>query len=276
MPKLQLSFYRNFALKKEDLLKILRAASEPLELNDSLENLMQRTGLGNQKVRPMIAWATRAGLVKNKSLTPEAKIILNQDPYLQSINSDWFMHFYLSFGDKGVASIPENLADWGGWTYFVYTFLPQYKNFTPEELEYHSSLIFDEEQPKMLTKNLKIILRAYTETHALAACKFITLDGKQYQSGKPELPNPYLIGYFLAKLWGRDFSEQGSTLTKSVLEQKMGLTSVLAISPDALQEQLNSLEVRGVIEQRRAVPPFQIIPRWDNPLTLLEKAYDHA
>jgi hypothetical protein len=128
----------------------------------------------------------------------------------------------------------------------------------------------------MLTKNLKIILRAYTETHALAACKFITLEGKQYQSGKPELPNPYLIGYFLSKLWGRDFSEQGSTLTKSVLEQKMGLTSVLAISPDALQEQLNSLEVRGVIEQRRAVPPFQIIPRWDNPLTLLEKAYDHA
>jgi hypothetical protein len=54
----------------------------------------------------------------------------------------------------------------------------------------------------------------------------------------------------------------------------MGLVSVLGISTAATQDQLNLLESHGIIEQRRAVPPFQIIPRWEHPLTLLEKAYD--
>jgi hypothetical protein len=48
----------------------------------------------------------------------------------------------------------------------------------------------------------------------------------------------------------------------------------LASPPAVLQDQLNILETYNIIEQRRAVPPFQIIPRWDDPLTLLEKAYD--
>ena len=44
------------------------------------------------------------------------------------------MHFYLSFGDSGLEATPENPADWGGWSYFVYTFLPRYSKFTREEL----------------------------------------------------------------------------------------------------------------------------------------------
>jgi len=35
MPKLQLSFHTTFALKKEDLLKIIQAASEEKGLNDT-------------------------------------------------------------------------------------------------------------------------------------------------------------------------------------------------------------------------------------------------
>jgi hypothetical protein len=54
----------------------------------------------------------------------------------------------------------------------------------------------------------------------------------------------------------------------------MGLAPVLGITPTQTQEQLNILETHGIIEQRRAVPPFQVLPRWDNPLALLEKAYD--
>ena len=54
----------------------------------------------------------------------------------------------------------------------------------------------------------------------------------------------------------------------------MGLAPVLGISAVAAQEQLNTLEAYGIIEQRRAVPPSQVIPCWDSPLTLLEKAYD--
>ncbi|MEC4815535.1 MAG: hypothetical protein SAK29_20005 [Scytonema sp. PMC 1069.18] len=40
-----------------------------------------------------------------------------------------------------------------------------------------------------------------------------------------------------------------------------------------LQKCLNQLETLAIIEQRRTVSPAQIIRRWTDPLTLLEKAY---
>jgi hypothetical protein len=274
MPRLQLSFHTTFALKKEDLLKILQAASEETGLNDSLENLMQRTGLGNKKVAPMRFWAIRAGLIEDKRLTPEGKVVLKLDPHLEAIITDWLMHFYLSFGDKGLKQPPENLSDWGGWTYLVYNFLLQHQSFTAEELQHYSALVFEQEKPQSLAKNFRIVLRAYIESYALASCKFITQEKDHYQTGNARLPNPYLIGYFLAKLWERDFKGQGSVLTESILNQKMGLAPVLGLKTEAVQKLLNTLDDYGIIEHQRAVPPFHVIPRWDNPLILLEKAYD--
>jgi hypothetical protein len=276
MPKLQLSFHTTFALKKEDLLKIIQAASEEKGLNDTLEDLIEKTGLGNKKVVPMKSWGIRAGLIDKSSnrLSREGKLVLAKDPYLESPVTNWLMHFYLSCGDKGLQAPPKNPPDWGGWTYFVYTFLPQYRAFTTDDLVHTSALIFDQETPKNLTKNFKIVLRAYTEEQALANCKFLTQADDQFIAGHPNLPNPYLTGYFLAKLWERDFKDERSVLTESILNHGMGLAPVLGINTEDLQEQLNTLETYNIIEQRRAVPPFQIIPRWDDPLTLLEKAYD--
>ncbi len=283
MPRLQLSFSGTFALKKEDLLKILRAAAEEQGLSSSTEELSkeesdkelsERTGLGVPKLR-MRGWASRSGLVAGNFLTPEGKLVLAKDPpYLESPITNWLMHFYLSLGNKGLQTPPATPADWGGWTYFVYTFLPNYRAFTSNDLVHTSALVFEQETTKSLTKNFMFVLRAYTEEQALANCKFLIQEDGQYVAGQADLPNPYLVGYFLAKLWERDFHSATSVLTESVLNHPMGLAPVLGISAAAVQEQLNALESHGIIEQRRAVPPFQIIPRWDSPLTLLEKAYD--
>jgi len=274
MPKLQLSFHGTFALKKEDILKILQAAAEEKGLADTLEGLMNRTSLGNEKVLRIKRWASRSGLVTDDLLSPEGKLILAKDPYLESPLTNWFMHFYLSLGDKGLQTPPATPAEWGGWTYLVYTFLPNYRAFTSNDLVHTSALVFEQETTKILTKNFKIALRAYTEDTALGNCKFLTPEDDQYVAGQSHLPNPYLVGYLLAKLWERDLQDAKSALTESVLNHPMGLAPVLGLSAASTQEQLNTLEAHGIIEQRRAVPPFQIIPRWDSPLTLLEKAYD--
>jgi hypothetical protein len=274
MNKLQLGFHTKFAFKREDILKITRAAAEEKGLGDTLEGLMERTGLGNKKVIPMKSWASRAGLITGNFLSPEGRIILEKDPILESLLTNWLMHFYLSFGDKGLQSSPEDPSDWGGWTYFVYEFLPHYRIFNGNDLVHTSALIFEEETTKTLTENFKYVLKAYTKEQALANCKFLIQENDQYIAAHPCLPNPYLVGYFFAKLWERDFQDAKSALTESILMQSMGLAPVLGISAAATQEQLNALEAHGIIEQRRAVPPFQVIPRWDNPLSLLEKAYD--
>lgn len=274
MPALQLSFHGTFALKKEDILKILQAAQESQGLKDTREGLMNRTGLGNEKVLRIKSWAIRAGLVSGDRLTPEGKLILAKDPYLQSPITDWYMHFYLSFGDNGLAPPPVNPADWGGWTWFIYSFLPEHRSFTHNELIGYASTVFPEETTQKLTKNLKILLRAYIETYALSGCRYLYAEGDSYISGQALQPNKYLIGYFLSKIWERDYPAQTSVLTEAILSHKLSLANVLGILPDALQDRLNALEVLGIIDQRREVPPFQILPRWDSPLELLEAAYD--
>ncbi|CAD5929441.1 DUF4007 family protein [Planktothrix agardhii] len=273
MTKIQLHFNASFALKKEEIKRILDAASETQGLKDTLQNLMAKTGLGNAKVGKIKTWSVRSGLIKDNHLSPEGKIVLKHDPDLQSIITDWLMHFYLSFGNQGLNKIPENPADWGGWTYFVYTFLPHNPTFTKDILDKNSISIFEEPE-KVIPERMKYILRAYTEQQALANCQFIKeFKTNKYEAGHPNLPNSYLIGYFIAKLWQRDFGQETSVLTEDIINEKMGILPVLGIQAESLQQHLNAMEALGIIEQRRTVAPYQIIRRWDNPLTLLEKAY---
>jgi hypothetical protein len=273
MPALQLSFHGTFALKKEDVLKILQAAQETKGLKDTREGLMNRTGLGNEKVLRIKSWAIRAGLVSGDRLTPEGELIISKDPYLQSPITDWYMHFYLSLGDNGLAPPPETPADWGGWTWFVYSFLPEYFTFNTSNLFYEAGKVFPDDTKK-LEKNFRYILRAYTEPEALESCQFLQkLDDNKYVAGEAQLPNPYLVGYFLAKLWQRDFGDTTSIVTDDILNHKLGLAPILGLEPTTLQEQLDKLEIFGLTEQRRTVPPFQTVRRWDSPLALLEQAY---
>jgi len=283
MPDLQLSFHTKFALKKEDLLKILLAATEEKGLDDSLPNLMKRTGLGNKKVSPMKSWALRSGLTTKTGLTPEGQLVLERDPYLKSSITDWLMHFYLSLGGKGLQPTPADPAEWGGWTWFIYRFLPNYFSFTVENLIYEARLVFPDEADSRLKENFGYVLGTYIKEQALASCQFLQLMGgesskgkEKYIAGEAILPNPYLIGYFLAKLWERDYGQTTSIVTDDILHHPMGLTQVLGLEPATLQTQIDKLEIFGLLEQRRTVPPFQIIRRWDTPLILLEEAYAHA
>ena len=122
MSELNLSFHTTFSLKKEDILRMIKVAEEEEKgVKDSQENLMAKTGLGNKKVSPIKSWSIRSGLVDRETgkLTPQGAIARKQDPYLQSPITDWLMHFYLSFSDKGLATPPLDPAEWGGWTWFV-------------------------------------------------------------------------------------------------------------------------------------------------------------
>lgn len=224
MLKLQLSFHTTFALKKEDMIKILTIAAEEKGLDGTPEELIRRTTLGNKKVTPIKSWATRAGLIKNKRLSPEGEIVWDLDPHLSSNITDWLMHFYLSFGDKGLEQPPDNPAEWGGWSYFVYAFVPQHGTFTIEDLVQHSALVFEKQESKKLTTNFRMVLRAYTEQQALASCQFIQkLQTDKFCAGNTITPNSYMVGYLLAKLWERDFDTQTSVLTEAVINKKWDL-----------------------------------------------------
>ena len=270
MEKLQLSFHTTFALKKAELARLLPVSGQSL----SKDALMAHTGFGNKKIGPVNSWATRGGLLTSKGLTPAGALALKYDPYLTSRTSEWLLHFYLSFGGNGLATPPTSVAEWGGWPYFVFSFLPSNPEFREDDLVADSMLLFAD-KPELIKSNFSFVLRAYTSQDALARCRFITWSEseKVYKTGHSELPNSFLLGYFLASLWARDYSDTTSVLTDQVLTQRMGLSSVLGMQPGELSGVLDVLEGRSIIEQRRTVAPYQIVRRWQSPIDLLEQAF---
>jgi hypothetical protein len=270
---LQLSFHTTFALKKSEVSRLLQVAAE-VGLKGSTEELMARTGFGNKKVGPIKSWASRGGLIRDGELTPEGALVWKYDPRLQSQTTDWFMQFNLSFGDRGLATPPAAVADWGGWPYFVFAFRPQHPEFTEDDLTAESAEVF-EDKPDLIKSNFAYMLRAYTSPEALGACRFVTRNAVReiYEAGQPALPNPFLIGHVLARLWERDFPDTTSVLTDHLSSRHMGVAGVLGLHPNSMQRILDELEGRSVIEQRRTVAPYQLVRRWESPLALLEKAY---
>jgi hypothetical protein len=275
MSEFNLSFHGTFALKKEDILRMIKVAEEEKGADDTKQNLMSRTGLGNEKVLRIKGWSILSGLVDKETgkLTPQGAIARKHDPYLQSPITDWLMHFYLSFSDKGLETPPPDPAEWGGWTWFVYSFLPQRKTFSRQELESYAGSVFTK-AAKNIAKDLNILLRAYTEPHALFGCGFVKATEKdKFVVAQANQPNEYLIAYLLTQLWERDFGDTNSVQTREILQQKLGLTEVLGINADSIQTILDRLEAKAIIEQNRAVSPAETVRRWHNPLDLLEKAY---
>lgn len=279
MPEFNLSFHGTFALKKEDILRMIKVAEEEKGADDNKQNLMSRTGLGNEKVLRIKAWSIRSGLVDRETgkLTPQGAIARKHDPYLQSPITDWLMHFYLSFSDKGLATPPPDPADWGGWTWFVYSFLPNHPSFSRSTLDNAANQIYetDKKKAKSISDDLLKVLKAYTDKKdALAQINFLKSSVKdQYIAGEATLPPDELIAYFLAKICERDFQGLSQINSDRLLQHPYGLSPILGISADKVQDLLDRLSGKGIIEQYKTVPPFQIIPRWNDPLDLLEKAY---
>jgi len=275
MPKLQLGFHTTFALKKDDLRRVIAMAREENGLNAPLEVLMKDTGLGNKKVGPVKSWGARSGLIADGRLTPEGGVVTEYDPSLTSPVTDWLMHFYLSLSGKGLSPAPARASDWGGWTYFVYEFIRGRSAFNLDDLIFYGKQEFAEEKESSLVSNFKILLRAYTEREALSQIAFIKgneADG--FCCNEARLPNAYAISFILARIWERDFREATSALTEEVVAHPLGLAKVLGITPEQTQEHLDALEALSIIEQRKTVAPFQVVRRWSDPLELLKKAYE--
>ncbi|QKD81923.1 DUF4007 family protein [Thermoleptolyngbya sichuanensis A183] len=223
-------------------------------------------------------WAIAANLLDDRGLTPEGNLVATKDPYLEATVTDWLIHFYLSLNDRSL------------WHYFMCEFLPNHSSFTQEELVNSCIETFPIESPETLKKSIRLILRTYTESEAIAKIGFLRQDKKIYSISSPDLSNPYTTGYLFAKLWEYNYNIRASVLVNEILDTDMGLVSVLGINKAQLRQQLDILEKHEIIEQRSAKPhlagtkpqtkdddefPYQVHRCWDTAIELLKKAYEN-
>jgi hypothetical protein len=272
--KIKLSFHSTFAFKQAEIRTLLNVASEDKGLDDSPENLQIRTGFGNKKIGPMKSWAKRSGLTDGTRPTPEGQTILTHDPNLNHPATHWLIHLHLSHSDQSIQPI-DNPSTLGGWSEFTFNFLPQHPQFTEADLIQHFSHTYPDDSYKTIQKNTRILLRTYTDDTALAAAKILTFDGHTYHRNPEHLPQPYTLGYLLAKIWQRDHSDKTSIILDHLTQNPTGLAPILGIPPNRLTREIDQLDSQGILDQRLAVSPAQLIRKWDNPIELLEHAYTH-
>jgi hypothetical protein len=233
--------------------------------------------LSNRTIHTCEQWAVAANLLEGKRLTPEGSLMVKRDPYLETTVTAWVLHFHLSH-------------QYVIWKYLVYEFLSNQITFTLDEVVSICSEAFEEEKSENLKKVIRLILRNYTDPQSIHKSKFIVQNKKGYSKGNPDLLNPFTIGYLFAKTWERNFKPKNAILVSEVTASQTGLANILGINEERLKQQFDILAKHEIIEQRSAKPHlsstkppiktateinYQIIRCWDDPIELLEEAYDN-
>lgn len=272
-------------LNKSDLQRCLAIwANQP---DESIAAVATQTGLNRQRVSHTKQWAMLGNLLNAQGLTPEGKIVLRKDPYLEAIVTDWLIHFFGSLGGNGLQAQPKSFADWGIWTYLIYEFLPQHPTLTQSDLLESLLSTFSQDKVDGIDK---AFLKTYVDGQAISNCQFLTQTDGIYTTGHPNFGNNiYIVGYLLAAIWQRDFRNQPSVLINDLIDSPMGLTAVLGIGESPLRTLLDQLAELDIIDQRSAKPhavgqqpnrrnlneaSYTVVRCWDDPMTLLETAYD--
>ena len=247
-------------------LSLLRKEDLRLLLHSLQERTNKSTDWKINNIRNVKSWARASNLIDAKGLTELGKILINKDPNLQATVTDWVIHFQLSLGNYPL------------FNYFIHDYIKNYKHIKNSQLETNT------------IKAMKLLVRIYTETEALAKCRFITKNGQDFSIGSPDLSNTFTVAYLLAEIWERKYPNSRSLLVNEVLSHDYQMTTILGIKTESLRLYLDKLAQHEIIEQRLAgfyavdeLPPiklksdedYQIFPCWESSLELLKRAYDN-
>lgn len=166
-------FHGNFGLNRERMAGLLKFALENAELKD--KELAESFGYGAPYAQRYRQWLYRAGITTLRLpliLTPRGTVVYENDPALETLETQWFMHWEL-------VTDPIRAET---WHFFYNKFLPTNEHFSKdglqmalmEELRHHSEEHFGPEST-MLPGITRKILECYIKEYALGNLCLIKL-----------------------------------------------------------------------------------------------------
>lgn len=171
-------FHGSFGLNREVLSKLVFLALENPGWRDA--ELAAPFGYGAPFGAKHRSWLHKTGLANVRlplRLTPEGATVFEEDPPLESLTTQWFLHHQLT-------ESPERAET---WHFFAKEFIPQHSYFSREDLleglteklRPHSEKHFGAGSKLNRVISAKL-LECYTAHHALGPLGLIKKDGKQY------------------------------------------------------------------------------------------------
>ena len=233
--------------------------------------------MSSSAYRQVVDWAANAQLLDDRGdLTVEGKLVATKDPHLETTVTEWLIHFNIGENDSL-------------WSYFIHRFLPENPRFSYDD--------FTKSATQTLSINLSdaknkasLMIENYLNSGAFSRINFLSQEDQLLSTGQSELSNRYTVGYLLAKTWKREFKQQATVTVDQILDSEVKLLSSLGINSSQLLEELDLLADAEIIEQRSARPSpvgrktpirqssesfYQVYRCWDDPVELLEKAYEN-
>ena len=182
-------FHGNFGLNRSYMAGILKHALADSSAKDA--DLAKPFGYGAPMAAKYRSWLHKTGLTESGrplSLAPAGEVIWEKDPNLESLTTQWFIHWELT----------QHPTRAEAWHFFIHEFLRIHASFTrddlleglTEKLRPHSEKHFG--PGSMLNKVIaRKLIDCYTAEEALGGLGIIQTDGKSLvrsDSGKSRGP----------------------------------------------------------------------------------------
>jgi hypothetical protein len=161
---------------------ILKRALENPGMKD--KELAQPFGYGAPFAAKYRSWLNKTGIIElgfPAKLTPKGNVLYESDPDLESLTTQWFMHWELT----------EDPTRAEAWHYFAKEFLPKHSAFTYEDLldgltmklRHHSEKHFGPGS-RLNQVIARKLIDCYTKVEALGAMQLLEKNGNLFISGK--------------------------------------------------------------------------------------------
>jgi hypothetical protein len=191
-------FHGNFGLNRVRMAGILKNGLEQPTITD--DELAKPFGYKAEFTKRYRSWLHKTGLTQQGlplRLTPMGEVVWQKDPALETLTTQWFMHWELSQDPTRTET----------WHFFANEFLPERETFTKDDLlnaltirlKPHSEKHFGPGS-KLTPVIVRKLIECYLEPTALGALGLLRRDEKGvFHSLSPQIKGPWSTAGDLAR-----------------------------------------------------------------------------
>lgn len=272
--RISLAFHESFALSLPSIAPVLRLSHENAGLISS-STIRAQTSLGPNYVKAMPRYARACGLMEMGSyrLTPFGETVCQHDPHLTQPATLWLMHYHLS--------APHGPGP-AFWSHLVTRCLPFGEEIAARELASEINRFVQQQgearplQERTIRSSATVFIRTYTKSDGLASLGLLE-EGRgrdrNVTVADPQSPPPSAVACALADYWSFHHGDQ-VTLRVSELAKGDGFARVMWMDPRLLDNTLEALRLKGVLDLYRVAPPYEVVRLWSSNDELLSRLYD--
>lgn len=274
MPKrLETAFHETFYLSRPEISQVLEVIHTQAGLLDDTSLrivLREHTHLGTNQIRAMPRYSFGAGLLNEKyQLTQFGKLAVQHDPLLESIGTQWLMHYFMSSPNGPGPAFWHNL---------VTTRFRSGDQFSRSDLFFQAKDFISGNLGKQLKDDtveaaITAFLGTYVRSDGLSKLEILDFNGLDtYTVLEPEAPPMWVVACALIDLWQSQFSGL-VTINLNDLYGANGLSSVFMIGRGKLNGLLEEMQQEEIVELFRIAPPYQVRLLHQKADLLLGKMY---